>query len=80
VAQGLISRAIFLFLKLNEFFPVSRLFISTTNDPIYTVPFDEWLNLEAYEVMPDFFVGVGGVKHHPNWHVVVKLNEDGLLT
>jgi hypothetical protein len=79
-AQGLIDRAIFLFVKLHEVFPISRLLISTTADPFQTVAFDNWINLGVYEITPDLLLGLGTVEGHPDWHAVVKLDEDGRIT
>jgi hypothetical protein len=78
-AQELIGRATFLFKKLHEVFPITRLLISTVNDPFLTVPFDSWINLGAYEIPPDLLLGIGIVKNHPDWHAVIKLDEDGLI-
>ncbi len=78
-AQELIGRAIQLFIKLDEVFPITKLLISTTADPFETIPFDSWINLGAYEIPPDLLLGVGGVTGHPDWHAVVKLDENGRL-
>jgi hypothetical protein len=78
-AKFLSEQAVYLFLKMLAVFPLTRLLISTVDDPIITVPADDWISLGKHEVEPDLFVGVGTVKGHPSWHVVVKLDEDGYL-
>lgn len=78
-AQELIGQAVTLFFCLEEAFPISRLLISTTQDPFMTVPADYWVSLGSYEIKPDLIIGVGKVEGHPDWYAVVKLDEDGKL-
>lgn len=78
-AQEMIGQAVTLFFCLEEAFPISRLLISTTQDPFMIVPADYWVSLGSYEIKPDLIIGVGKVEGHPDWYAVVKLDEDGKL-
>jgi hypothetical protein len=78
-AKELHEYAFVLFMELNTVFPVTRLLISTTQDPFVTVPADYWKN-QGWIPLPDgTYVGLGGVEHKPNWYAVVKLDEEGRL-
>lgn len=78
-AQEMIGQAVTLFFCLEEAFPITRLLISTTQDPFMTVPADYWVSLGSYQLKPDLLIGVGKVEGHPDWYAVVKLDEDGKL-
>ncbi len=79
IAQRVIGVATQLFVHLHEVFPITRLFVSTINDPFETQPFDNWISLGAFEIPPDLLLGIGAMKGHPDWHAVIKLDDDGYI-
>jgi hypothetical protein len=81
VAEQLAEKSTYLFLKLQVVFPITRILISTVDDPLHdqVLPFDDCVNDGAYQLLPDLVLGFGGVKGHPSWHIVVRLDENGYI-
>jgi len=61
-AQEMIGQAVTLFFCLDEAFPITRLLISTTQDPFMTMPADYWVSLGSYKIKPNLIIGVGKVE------------------
>jgi hypothetical protein len=81
VAKDLAEQSTYLFLKLQVIFPLTRLLISTVDDPLHNqvLRFDDCVNDGAHQMLSDLFLGYGSVKDHPSWHIVVRLTEDGYM-
>jgi hypothetical protein len=70
-------RALDLFIYLDKIFPITRLHISTMQDPIYTIPADYWQS-KGVMYFPPGWLGFGGADDK-DWYVLCRLDKDGLM-
>ncbi|MBE9190638.1 hypothetical protein IQ230_09740 [Gloeocapsopsis crepidinum LEGE 06123] len=78
-ATELKTRVFDLFAYLDEFFNISRILISTVDDPIRFAPPD-YFQSDGFCILPDNrLIGLGYWDNHPTWYCIATLDEDGFI-